>query len=140
MKSKKVFFINLGAVIFVSMALLGTFVFENSQVSATESSDKGSVFIASAEAATTAEASAEEVSEDKKAAGEMATSVKFIAAALAIGMAALATGIAQSKIGAAGVGAMAEKPEVATMCIVMLAIPETIVILGFVVAAMITMF
>jgi len=60
-----------------------------------------------------------------------------IAAALAIGLSALATAVAQAKIGAAGAGALAEKPELSATIIVLVAIPETMVILGFVVAAMI---
>ncbi len=60
-----------------------------------------------------------------------------LGAALAIGLSALGTGLAQSKIGAAGAGAIAEKPEVSGMIIILLAIPETVVILGFVIAAMI---
>jgi len=60
-----------------------------------------------------------------------------LAAALAVGLAALGTGIAQSRIGSAGVGAMAEKPELGGFVIILVAIPETMVILGFVVAAMI---
>ncbi|HAK59323.1 MAG TPA: ATPase [Nitrospiraceae bacterium] len=59
------------------------------------------------------------------------------AAALAIGLPAFATAWAQSKIGAAGSGALAEKPELTGTIIIMLAIPETMVILGFVVATMI---
>lgn len=59
------------------------------------------------------------------------------AAALAIGLSALATGWAQSRIGPAGAGALAEKPELSAIVIVLLAIPETMVILGFVVAIMI---
>lgn len=59
------------------------------------------------------------------------------AAALAIGLCALATGFAQSRIGSAGAGTLAEKPELTGTVIIMLAIPETMVILGFVVAAMI---
>jgi V/A-type H+-transporting ATPase subunit K len=59
------------------------------------------------------------------------------AAALAIGLTALATGWAQSKIGSAGAGALAEKPELSGVIIILVAIPETMVILGFVVAAMI---
>ncbi|MFO0584396.1 MAG: ATPase [Anaeromyxobacteraceae bacterium] len=58
-------------------------------------------------------------------------------AAAAIGVAAVATAWVQSRIGAAGAGALAEKPEVRGTIIVMLAIPETIVILGFVVAVLI---
>jgi V/A-type H+-transporting ATPase subunit K len=60
-----------------------------------------------------------------------------LAAALAIGVSALATAWVQSRIGAAGAGAVAEKPEVRGAIIVMLAIPETLVILGFVVAVLI---
>jgi V/A-type H+-transporting ATPase subunit K len=60
-----------------------------------------------------------------------------VSAAGAIGVAALATAWVQSRIGAAGAGAIAEKPEIRGTIIVMLAIPETIVILGFVVAVLI---
>ncbi|MHB8810558.1 MAG: ATPase [Desulfobulbaceae bacterium] len=59
------------------------------------------------------------------------------AAALALGLSALATAWAQSRIGAAGAGALAEKPELTATMLIMLAIPETMVILGFVIAAMI---
>jgi V/A-type H+-transporting ATPase subunit K len=59
------------------------------------------------------------------------------AAALAVGLPALATGWAQSRIGAAGAGTLAEKPELTGTIIILLAIPETMVILGFVVAVMI---
>ena len=60
-----------------------------------------------------------------------------LCAALAIGITALATAWAQSRIGASGAGTLAEKPEVSGAIIILLAIPETMVILGFVVAAMI---
>jgi V/A-type H+-transporting ATPase subunit K len=60
-----------------------------------------------------------------------------IGAGIAVGLGALATGWAQSRIGSAGVGAMAEKPELAGRVILLVAIPETLVILGFAVAAMI---
>lgn len=59
------------------------------------------------------------------------------AAALAVGVPAIATAWAQSRIGSAGAGTLAEKPELTGTIIIMLAIPETMVILGFVVAAMI---
>ena len=64
----------------------------------------------------------------------MDNGARYIAAALAIGLAALATGWAQSRIGSAGAGALAEKPELSGRIIVLLAIPETTVILGFLVA------
>ena len=57
-----------------------------------------------------------------------------LAAALAIGIPALATAYAQAKIGSAGAGTVAEKPETSGTMITLEAIPETIVILGFVVA------
>lgn len=60
-----------------------------------------------------------------------------IGAAIAFAGGAIGTGWAQSRIGAAGAGAIAERPEVAGTIIILEAIPETLVILGFVVAAMI---
>jgi V/A-type H+-transporting ATPase subunit K len=60
-----------------------------------------------------------------------------IGAGLAIGLSALATGYAQARIGAAAMGLIAEKPDLAGRAILLVAIPETLVILGFAVAAMI---
>jgi len=59
------------------------------------------------------------------------------AAALSLGLSAIATAWVQSRIGASGAGTLAEKPELTATILIMLAIPETIVILGFVIAAMI---
>ena len=64
----------------------------------------------------------------------MEHAITALAAALAIGLSAIATAWAQSKIGAAGAGALAEKPELSGTIIILVAIPETMVILGFVVA------
>ena len=64
----------------------------------------------------------------------MEEAILAVAAALAIGLSAIATAWAQSKIGAAGAGALAEKPELSGTIIILVAIPETMVILGFVVA------
>lgn len=69
--------------------------------------------------------------------GYMEKAILALAAALAIGLSALATGWAQSKIGSAGAGAIAEKPELTGSIFILLAIPETMVILGFVIATMI---
>lgn len=60
-----------------------------------------------------------------------------VGAGLAVGLAAIGTGLAQSRIGAAAMGAIAEKPELTGRAILFVAIPETLVILGFAVAAMI---
>ncbi len=67
----------------------------------------------------------------------MENGLTAIGAGLAIGLAALATGIAQARIGAAGAGTVAEKPDLAGVIILLVAIPETMVILGFATAAMI---
>ncbi len=60
-----------------------------------------------------------------------------LAAAAAVTVSALATAWAQGRIGPAVAASLAEKPELATTAIIMVAIPETMVILGFVVAVMI---
>ena len=65
------------------------------------------------------------------------TGLIAIGAGLAVGLAAIGTGLAQGRIGSAGVGAIAEKPEMAGLVILLIAIPETMVILGFAVAAMV---
>ena len=62
---------------------------------------------------------------------------KPIGAALAFFAGAIATGWAQSRIGSAGAGTIAEKPETAGIMIILEAIPETMTILGFVIAAII---
>jgi len=59
-------------------------------------------------------------------------------AAIAISVPAIATAFAQSRIGAAMAGAVAERPELVGSAIIMVAIPETMVILGLVIAFMIT--
>lgn len=60
-----------------------------------------------------------------------------LGAALAVGLGALGTGLAQGKIGAAGAGTIAERPETTGIIILLLALPETMVILGFAIAALI---
>jgi V/A-type H+-transporting ATPase subunit K len=67
----------------------------------------------------------------------MVAIAKAVSAMLAIALSAWATAYAQSKIGAAGAGAMAEKPEVAGTVFILVAIPETMVVLGFAIALMI---
>lgn len=60
-----------------------------------------------------------------------------LAAALAVAIPALATAWAQSRIGPAIAASMAEKPELSTTAVLMIAIPETMVVLGFVVSMVI---
>jgi V/A-type H+-transporting ATPase subunit K len=55
---------------------------------------------------------------------------------LAVGLGALGTGLAQSRIGPAGLGSAAEKPEMQGLALIFLLLPETLVIFGLVVAFM----
>ena len=64
---------------------------------------------------------------------------KFIAAGIAVGLAGIGTGLAQGRIGAAGVGSVTEKAGMLPLVLVLLVIPETIIILGFVIAIFILM-
>ncbi len=57
-----------------------------------------------------------------------------LGAGIAIGLGALGTAWAQSAIGSSGMGLIAEKPEEFTKVLICLALPETLVILGFVIA------
>ncbi len=56
-----------------------------------------------------------------------------IGAGLAVGLAGLGTGLAQSGVGAGGTGALAEKPDLFGNVLILFAIPETIVLFGFVI-------
>jgi len=67
----------------------------------------------------------------------MSTMWIALAAAAAIVGSALATGWAQARIGSSVAAALAEKPELRTTAVLMIAIPETMVVLGFVVAVLI---
>jgi V/A-type H+-transporting ATPase subunit K len=57
-----------------------------------------------------------------------------IGAGLAIGLSAIAVAIAQSAIGSAGAGTLAERPEAFGQILIYLVIPETLIIFGFVIA------
>jgi V/A-type H+-transporting ATPase subunit K len=59
-----------------------------------------------------------------------------IAAALAIAISVLGAGHAVGKIGAAAMGAAAEKPELLTRSILFVALAEGLAVLGFAVAMM----
>ena len=76
-------------------------------------------------------------SHEEEAGGRSASwgyGIAAIAAGIAVGLCALGTGYAQAKIGSAGGGALAEKPELSGVMIILVAIPETAVIMGFVIA------
>jgi len=60
-----------------------------------------------------------------------------VAAAIALGACALGTGWAQSALLAGATGVLAEKREMFTYIVILVAIPETLIILGFVMAYLI---
>lgn len=78
--------------------------------------------------------------EDAAAGGEdwRISASKYFGAALAMSFSALGAAFAQAKIGAAAAGTLAENPDAGTMLIVLQALPEIIVLLGFVSALIIS--
>ena len=60
-----------------------------------------------------------------------------IGSGLAVGLSAIAAGIAEKDIGAAAIGAIAEKEEIFGKALILTVIPETLVIFGLVVAILI---
>jgi V/A-type H+-transporting ATPase subunit K len=57
-----------------------------------------------------------------------------LAAAVAVAFGAIGTAWAQSRIGAAAAGAIAERPEIGGQMLIFLVLPETLIIFGFLVA------
>lgn len=64
----------------------------------------------------------------------MAHGLLALAAALAVAFGAMGTAWAQSRIGAAAAGAVAERPEIGGLMLIFLVLPETLIIFGFLVA------
>lgn len=60
-----------------------------------------------------------------------------ISAAAAFGLGALGAGMAISKVGAAAMGAISERPEIATNALIFIALAEGLVVFGFITAIMI---
>ena len=61
----------------------------------------------------------------------------LIAAAVAFGLGAIGAGIAISHVGAAAMGAVAEKPQIAGQALIFVALAEGLVVFGFITALMI---
>lgn len=81
-----------------------------------------------------APAFAQEAGQGREAASNSGRGLIAIGMGLAVGLGALGTAIAQARIGAAGVGSVAEKPESFGMALIFFLLPETLVIFGLVVA------
>ena len=61
----------------------------------------------------------------------------LIAAAVAFGFGAIGAGMAISTVGAAAMGAIGEKPEIASQALIFIALAEGLVVFGFITALMI---
>jgi V/A-type H+-transporting ATPase subunit K len=61
----------------------------------------------------------------------------LIAAAVAFGLGAIGAGVAISHVGAAAMGAVAEKPQIASQALIFVALAEGLVVFGFITALMI---
>ena len=61
----------------------------------------------------------------------------FMAAAIAFGFGAIAAGIGIANVGAAAMGAISEKPEVAGQALIFIALAEGLVVFGFITALII---
>jgi V/A-type H+-transporting ATPase subunit K len=70
----------------------------------------------------------------KSAGAGLGAGLLGVGAGIAIGFGAVGTGIAQSRIGGAAAGVIAERPEMFGIMLVLLVLPETLVIFGFVIA------
>jgi V/A-type H+-transporting ATPase subunit K len=64
----------------------------------------------------------------------MPAAIKTCGAAFAMGISAIGAGWAQAKIGSAGQGTLAERPEERVFVLTLTALPEVIALLGFVMA------
>jgi len=70
---------------------------------------------------------------------ETASVMRFglLAAAAAFGFGAIGAGIAIGNVGAAAMGAISEKPEIASQALIFIALAEGLVVFGFITALMI---
>ena len=71
------------------------------------------------------------------AAAASAGAIKYLAAAIAVGLACIAGGMAVGKIGAAAMGAMSENPELSGKALPFVGLAEGICLWGFLVALLI---
>jgi V/A-type H+-transporting ATPase subunit K len=71
------------------------------------------------------------------AGGGLSGGIRYIAAALAVGLACIAGGIAVGQIGAAAMGAMSENAELSSKAIPFVGLAEGICLWGFLIAVLI---
>ena len=83
--------------------------------------------------------SQESVAQDETVSEAQAGIAKFglIAASIAFGFGAIGAGIAIAHVGSAAMGAIGEKPEIASQALIFIALAEGLVVFGFITALMI---
>ena len=116
-------------VLFTVMAIIAT-VFCTSALSGTSPDE---------EATTLGKTSHGEEGAEPEMSSTKAGVMKFalISAAIAFGLGAIGAGIAISHVGAAAMGAIAEKPEIASQALIFIALAEGLVVFGFITAILI---
>jgi len=116
-------------VLFTVMAIIAT-VFCTSAFSGTSPDE---------EAAALGEKSHGEETSEPEMSSTKAGVMKYalISAAIAFGLGAIGAGIAISHVGAAAMGAIAEKPEIASQALIFIALAEGLVVFGFITAILI---
>jgi V/A-type H+-transporting ATPase subunit K len=97
----------------------------------------GTLFCASAFGQTTHEEGEETVASEMSSVKADVMKYGLIAAAIAFGLGAIGAGIAISHVGAAAMGAVAEKPQIAGQALIFVALAEGLVVFGFITALMI---
>ena len=104
-------------VLFFVMAIVGTVFCTNSFASESETNDNQSL--------------------TEKKVDVKVSQYALVAAAAAFGLGAVGAGFAISHVGAAAMGAVAEKPQIAGQALIFVALAEGIVVFGFITAIMI---
>lgn len=95
----------------------------------------GTLFAANAFAGTPA--NSEQIQAEAEVTNVEGLKFAVIGAAIAFGLGAIGAGIAISHVGAAAMGAVAEKPQIAGQALIFVALAEGIVVFGFITALMI---
>lgn len=82
-------------------------------------------------------ASSTEAVEAANTSSDFTPAIVCLAAALAFGMGAFGAGMAIAKVGSSAMGAISERPEIASNALIFIAMAEGIAVFGFIAALMI---
>ena len=97
----------------------------------------GTLFSTQAFAQNDGESNTQHIERNSQKNGPDAMGWGLLSASIAFGLGAVGAGIAISHVGAAAMGAVAEKPEIAGQALIFVALAEGIVVFGFITALMI---